>query len=278
MRIELENENKKEEEKQIVVTEKGEEDVTGALGSYTEDSLENASLGFFGKIAYKKSQFKNNTRDMSAGKKLKYIFSFYWFEMVIALVLILICVVAGKLIYRATLPDLLHIAIINQKYNDESVNDYIAESYRNYIGADDKNVVTVYKNMSVSANEDPEYVNIVMSDYQTLGQYNFNYMLDVMICDADALQVYAWSDDTTMIHIAMDEDLYNKVKEHEVMLKDKNGIKNDGKEYPGALDITDTEFVKNAGIEYSPVYLLIPSMRGIDNDTTLNFIKMVYGL
>lgn len=62
------------------------------------------------------------------------------------------------------------------------------------------------------------------------------------------------------------------------MLKDKNGIKNDGKEYPGALDITDTEFVKNAGIEYSPVYLLIPSMRGIDNDTTLNFIKMVYGL
>lgn len=278
MRIELED-NKKEDIK-IDKEENadGEEIVTGALGSYTEDSLEAASLGFFGKMKYKKQQFKNNTANMTFAGKIKYTFSFYWFEMVVAAVFVVIAVIAGNLIYRASLPDLLHVAIINQYYDDDTVNKYIASEYRNYLGADDKNVVTVYKNMSVSANEDPEFLTVVLTDYQTLGHYNLNNMLDVMICDEDALQVYAWSEDTTMIHIAMDEELYDKVKDHAVMLTDKNKIKNDGKEYPGALDITDTEFAKNLGIDYSPVYLLIPSTKGVNNETTLNFIKMVYGL
>lgn len=278
MRIELED-NKKEDIK-IDKEENadGEEIVTGALGSYTEDSLEAASLGFFGKMKYKKQQFKNNTANMTFAGKIKYTFSFYWFEMVVAAVFVVIAVIAGNLIYRASLPDLLHVAIINQYYDDDTVNKYIASEYRSYLGTDDKNVVTVYKNMSVSANEDPEFLTVVLTDYQTLGHYNLNDMLDVMICDEDALQVYAWSEDTTMIHIAMDEELYDKVKDHAVMLTDKNKIKNDGKEYPGALDITDTEFAKNLGIDYSPVYLLIPSTKGVNNETTLNFIKMVYGL
>lgn len=245
---------------------------------YTEDSLELAGMSFWARNKYRDTQFRNRLKNMQGKQKVKYFFQYYKFTFIGLGVALVICLIAGNMIYKALLPEVLQIAIVNQEYDSDAVNEYIINSFREYYDLDNKNYFSVYKELSVSANEDPEAMGLQMTSYQTIGYYNVHNMVDIIICDSEALETFKWSDDTTAIDLAMDKELYSKVESHVVMLKDDNKIKNNGVEYAGALDITDTEFVKGAGIQYSPVYLLIPSSKYQDNEATLNFIKMVYKL
>lgn len=244
---------------------------------YTEDSLALAGLSFKEKIAYKRSLYKKRIADMDTKEKISYTFLYYKWHF---LSFILLLVIAGwgiRTAYRTTLPTVLSVAILNDPYNRTAAG-YIPDAFREYHQLDKKNFFKVYTDLFVSSTEDKEQLGTTMTDYQKIGYYNMYDMLDAIIGDEEALTLYATSDDTTGIDLSMDEALYEKIKDRVITMSDPTGIKNDGKPYAAAIDISDTEFVKNCGISYDKVYLMIPSTKYTDNQGTIDLIKLIFSL
>lgn len=244
---------------------------------FAEDALALSGLSFKEKLAYKRQLYKKRLSTMETKDKIFYTIRYYkWYF--ISLVAIIICLSwTGRAIYRSTLPTVLNVAILNEGFND-TVQDYIPEVFRDYYQLDNKNFIKVYTDLFVSSTEDTSATGTTMTDYQKLGFYNMSDMLDVIIGDEEALTLYASSDDTTAIDLSMDADLYKKIEAHVVTMSDPNGVKNDGKPYAAAIDISDTDFVKNCNISYDKVYLMIPSTKYTDNQRTLDLIKLIFGL
>lgn len=244
---------------------------------YTEDALALAGLSFKEKIAYKRQLYKKRIATMGTKEKISYTIGYYkWYFL--GVVLLLVCLGWGvRTAYRTTLPTVLSVAILNDPYN-ETVADYIPEAFREYYQLDNKNFFNIYTSLFVSSTEDTTEIGTAMTDYQKIGYYNMYDMLDAIIGDEEALTLYATSDDTTAIDLSMDEELYEQIKDHVVTMSDPTGVKNDGKPYTAAIDISDTEFVKECNISYDKVYLMIPSTKYTDNQGTIDLIKLIFSL
>ena len=245
--------------------------------SYKEDALEMATMTFKEKIAYKKELRQRRMADMTSKEKFSYIMNYYKWHFIIGLFAIVCLAYTGRVIYRATWPTLLELAIVNNK-DTTKYDTYIPDAYRQYYDLDEKNYIEIYGELSVSATEDTTEVGLTMSNYQTIGYYNMYDMLDVIICDKEALNLFVSTDDTTAIDLSMDEELYNQIEDYVITMSDPKGIKNNGKPYAVALDITHTEFIKECHLSYHNAYLLIPSTKFEDNENTINFIRFVFGL
>ncbi len=244
---------------------------------YKENALEMATMSFKEKMAYKKNLRKKRMADMDPKEKRSYIINYYKWHFIIGLFAIICLAYTGRVIYRATWPTLLELAIVNNS-DTSKYSEYIPAAYRDYYHLDDKNYIEIYGDLSVSSTEDTTEVGLTMSNYQTIGYYNMYDMLDVIICDKEALKLFVSTDDTTAIDLSMDAELYQQIEDKVITMSDPKGIKNDGKPYTVALDISDTDFVQNCNLSYSEVYLLIPSTKYTDNENTINFIKFVFGL
>ena len=48
--------------------------------------------------------------------------------------------------------------------------------------------------------------------------------------------------------------------------------------YAAAIDISQTDFVKQCQLSYDDVYLMIPNNRYMENDATLRLIRMIFDL
>lgn len=272
------------EQDQIITEESNKKDngsetepLEKASSSYADNALELAGLSFKERQHYKKEQYKTRIASMKLKDKIFYTIRYYkWGFLSIFAIFMLACF-SGWAIYHASWPTVLSVAIVN---NGTTVTptDYITNSFRDYYHLDKKNIVNVYSDLFISSTEDGEAVGTTMNDYQKIGFYNMSEMIDAIICDEEALARYAYSDDSTAIDISIPPALYQKLEDRMVTLTDTSGVKNDGKPYIGAIDISGTDFVKGCGITYDKVYLLIPSTKYTDNQPTIQFIQMIFNL
>lgn len=245
--------------------------------SYKENALEMSTMTRKEKRNYKKELHKQRMTEMTFSEKFKYIIRYYKWHIILTLFTIICLGYVGRVVYHATWPTLLELAVVNNQ-NTTNYKEYLQESYREYYELDDKNYIELYEDLIISRTEDTTEVGLTMSNYQTVAYYNMYDMLDVIICDKEALNLFVSTDDTTAIDLSMDEELYKQLENYVITMSDPKGIKNDGKPYTVALDISDTEFVKRCNLSYSEAYLLIPSTKYTDNENTINFIKFIYGL
>lgn len=244
---------------------------------YKEDALALAGLSFKEKLTYKNEIYKNRISSMSTKEKINYTIGYYkWYFLGTALFLICICW-GIRTAYRTTLPTILGVAILNGSYNETAV-DYIPDAFRNYYHLDNKNFFNIYTDLFVSSTEDTEETGTTMTDYQKIGFYYMNDILDVIICDEEALALYISSEDTTAIDLCVDEELYDQIEDYIITMSDPSGVKNDGKPYAAAIDISNTKFVKDCNISYDKVYLMILS-KYLDNQENINdLIRLIFSL
>lgn len=244
---------------------------------YKENALDLAVMTKKEKRKLKKETFKKRLETMSMPQRVLYTIRYYkWYGFgVLALLLLIRFAIVTA--YNATRPTELYLALLNDNYNT-TATEYIQNEYRQYNHLGDNNFIKIYNDLTFESSDKLEEVGIMMNAYQQVGYYNMYDMLDVIIGDEEALKVYTWSDDTTAIDLSMDTELYEQIKDHVVTLSDESKRKNDGKPYDVALDISDTEFVRNCNLSYEKVYLFIPSTKYTNNEATIQFIKMVFGL
>ena len=102
--------------------------------------------------------------------------------------------------------------------------------------------------------------------------------LDAIIGNSDTLNYYKSTGDIAIVDQCMPEELYQQLESYIVDETDPTGYMNDGKPYAAAIDISQTDFVKQCQLSYDDVYLMIPNNRYMENDATLRLIRMIFDL
>lgn len=225
--------------------------------------------------------------EMTTKQKLAYIFQYYTWHMIGIVVAVVVLIVIGKTIYHASQPTVLNLAFINNN-GEVAMQDYVRESYREYYGLDDKNHINIYCNFNKSSNGENMYeegasLDDEMSLYmQSPADESMSYtmtvtVLDAMICDEKAVELYASAEETAAIENVIPEELYKKIEDRVVIKSDPNKSKLDGEPYGVAIDVSDTEFIKNCNLTYDKAYLVVPSTRTMNEENVVNFINFIFG-
>lgn len=258
-----------EEEKQI-------NDITDD-NLFSEDALEMASMSAKERRAYKKELRKKRLDSMEGKEKRKYILYYYKWYFIGVVFAIAMCIYIGKTIYTASLPTELIVAVTNDGTN-AFCEQYIPDAFREYYQLGDKNTIQVFDNLTIENPDDVRVQESTLTDYEKIMVYISSDRLDAIIGNSDTLNYYKSTGDIAIVDQCMPEELYQQLESYIVDVTDSTGYMNDGKPYAAAIDISQTDFVKQCQLSYDDVYLMIPNNRYMENDATLRLIRMIFDL
>lgn len=246
------------------------------LDTIGEDSLEMESLGFKETLAYKFDKQKQLFAEMNGKQKIKYIFQYYKWHIIIAVILVVSIWEIGKGAYQSTFPNLLDLAFINHD-GKATMYDYTVDAYREYYNLDTKNHINVYCNLYKTL-DDEDVMTTTSPMNEAMAYSTLLSTLDVMIGDEKALEIYISNTDTVAVDSVLPEDLYKKVEDKAVIKADPYKNKCEGEPYVVALDVSDTEFIKNCDLSYDKAYLLIPCSVPANDEAVVRFVNFIFDL
>lgn len=249
---------------------------------FADDSLAMAGMTFRERARHKREVLKKRLATMDKKEGRKYIIYYYKWQFVAALVLLFLVSVTGRAIFKAVTPTPLKLVVVNFG-SCEELTEYIPEHYREFYQLGKLNDFRIETNFRVSAQEQPYEYGQAMTDYQRISFYCdpdvlSPDVLDVIIGDDTALKLFEKTGDVTAVNYVLSDALYEKITDDMVIVSDTTGEKNEGQSYAIAIDITDTQFVKDCNLNTSRgVYLLIPRCKKKNDKHVENFVNFIYG-
>lgn len=235
----------------------------------------------------KKLEKKALLAEMTTKQKVEYILQYYIWHIIGFVALVIGLIVIVKTVYTSTMPTVLSIGFVNNN-STASLQDYVKDSYREYYDLDTKNHINVHLDLDKSNDgetalaDDASLEEELAYQMQSPAEQAMAYattvtVLDAMICDEEALELYMSAEETTAIDSVLPDELYKKVEDKIVIGADPNKVKFGGEPYSVAIDVSDTEFIKNCNLSYDKAYLVIPATRKMNDENTVNFVKFIFG-
>lgn len=219
-----------------------------------EDNLELHAMSAKERRKMKLQRLRENMEDMSKWQKFVYIFSYYKWRFIIAIIIIAVCITLPLTIYQNKRPVALAYCIVNAK-DPEALNTSFIDDYQNYLGLTGS--LQIRKDLDVHLDKDTyleEYnKNVDSSDYTEIPMRCFNGYYDVFIMDKKGVDYCAMQAIINPINNYLPADIYELVSDRLITSTDHDGAVVDF-----AIDISDTDFAKNLNLGYSPVYLGFP--------------------
>ena len=219
-----------------------------------EDNLELHAMSAKERRRIKLQRLRENMEGMSKWQKFVYIFSYYKWRFIIAIVIIAVCITLPLTIYQNKRPVALAYCVVNAK-DSKALNTSFIDDYRNYLGLTGS--LQVRKDLDVHLDKDTyleEYnKNTDSSDYTEIPMRCFNGYYDVFIMDKKGVDYCAMQAIINPINNYLPADIYALVSDRLITSADHDGAVVDF-----AIDISDTDFAKNLNLGYSPVYLGFP--------------------
>ena len=225
--------------------------------------------------------------EMTTKQKVEHFFRYYTWHIIGFIALVIGLIVIGKTIYSSSMPTVLSIGFVNNS-STASLQDYVKDSYRKYYDLDTKNHINVHLDLNKSNNgespladdaslEDEMAYHMQSPAEQAMAYATTVTVLDAIICDKEALELYMSAKETTAIDSVLPEDIYKRIEDKVVIGSDPNKVKFGGEPYSVAIDVSDTEFIKKCNLSYDKAYLVIPSTRKMNDENTVNFVKFIFG-
>lgn len=204
-------------------------------------------------IKAEKSKFKT----LSFNEKITYIKDYYSVH-ILAVIIAIVTIFAIYITYEAkNFNTVLYVVLVN---NDkpiwgEDIDLYattLSSTYAQHIGVDnDKNRVIIDNNYILDYDRDAE-----MSVYsaESLMAMNYASTLDILIGDELSLDYFCEDEYTYFypLNEIFDEEFIKKYEEKVIY-----HTYTDGTKVPVAFDVSDCQYIKNASLTLTPVYLSV---------------------
>ncbi|MBQ8413226.1 MAG: hypothetical protein IJX12_06440 [Lachnospiraceae bacterium] len=242
---------------------------------HTEDNLEIAQLGFFGRIKAKHQRFLDNAQGMTKAEKLKYFLYYYKERILISMVVIFLAIAIPVTIYNKSRPVAIAYAVVNCD-SPKFIKTELFEDYKDFYNFADSTQILDDKDVHLDAAEYNENTvhSTAATDYSQFPILCHNNYYDIIFTDLTGMEFLAHESVVLTLQKGLSTDMYNLINEEysHLILEVPNY---NGDLTPYAIDITDTEFAKELNLGYSPVYVCFPgnSERNIINSKKmLNYI------
>ena len=243
----------------------------------TDNNLELHSMTRKERRAAKRENFNKNTEGMSFKEKAGYFFYCYKWPIISVIVAIaVICVVVIE-VYSNSRPIALAYGIVNCQDTETLDISIIEEDYMEYYGfGNGYQIIGIY-NLDYDLETYEDNYDISAPEYSSFPTLCYEGYYDIIISDKKGLDYVA---NTAMIHPLEDSlttDLYNIFKEEysDLIVYSEN---NDGESCEYALDISDTEFVKELCLDYDDVYLCFVGVSDQNFTNARRICKFIFDL
>lgn len=241
-------------------------------GSFFENKLELAVMSKKERRTAKKAAYREYTSTMTGKERVSYFFYCYKWHIIIPICCILLIICYGMTFYRNSRPKALSYIVLNADEFDKSFH----EDYLSYFNMPENHVVRAtagyivnydyYKKNTVSASREG-------TDYSTLALTCETGTFDVIIGDGAGIQYCTFVEIVKPLDLYFTEEQYAALEGHIVKFQDSSYTF-----YPYAVDISDTEFAKGLGLEYSKVYMAFPGISEENMTNSLRLLEYVLGI
>ncbi len=243
-----------------------------------EDNLELKRMGFKKRLQTKVERFKENTQDMSTWGKIKYFVYYYkWHVILIALAIFLIITVPSTII-KNNRPVSISYAVVNspapEQIKEKLFNEY-AEHYSLVKGYQIRN------NLYVSLSQEGYEENLAKSEgnssYTQFPTLCYNNYYDIILTDRSGLEYCTSTSLVQPLEDRLYDDILTELKEKypDIITTSPDY---DGKQVEFALDVSDTEFIKELNVGYDKVYVCFPGGSEENIANIRRFLKYVLNL
>lgn len=210
---------------------------------------------------------REKLRSMNFQDKLWYIWNYYRFHMVAAVLAIVVAVNVGTVVYHGTFHTALHCMIINSRDEEGFQAEPLEQDFASWVGMGKKDEIISETTFLAFGDDASEYIYASMAKISALVAAKD---LDVMICDEETLDHYSSMDGYLDLEAVLPEDLLNVVKDR--LYYTENG---DGTRHAYAVDISGTAFAENSNIQLSPALFGIVS-NSVRTETSLDLLKYIF--
>lgn len=246
--------------------------------SKREDNLELKRMGLKDRIRAKTERFKEHTADMSTWGKIKYFVYYYKWHVILTALAIFLLIAIPTSIIKNNRPVSISYAVVNspapEQIKEKLFNEY-AEHYNLVKGYQIRN--NLYVTLSQKGYEENMSKSEGNSSYTQFPTLCYNDYYDIILTDKTGLE-YCTS--TSLVQ-PLEDRLYNdiltelKEKYPNIIVTSPNY---DGKQVEFALDVSDTEFIKELNVGYDKVYVCFPGSSEQNNINVRRFLKYIFNL
>lgn len=239
-----------------------------------EDNLELHSMSFKERIKAKQNKLKRNMEGMSPKEKSFYILSYYKWQIITAIVVIVCAIALPVTIYRNTRPVAIAYVIVNCDA-PEIINENFVDDYREFFGLQGN--YQVRSDTSIHLDKDTYLEEFAQnrndSVYTEFPMMCFNGFYDIIITD-DVGAIYCGMQEIMCpLRNYLPADLYSQIEDR--IFETEN---HDGDVVPFAIDISDTEFAKNLNLGYDKVYIGFPGTTEENYVNAKRMLKYILGV
>ncbi|MDO5154472.1 MAG: hypothetical protein Q4D51_00760 [Eubacteriales bacterium] len=257
------------------VTSKESKNANAEEDLFNDDLIALSEMSTKERMSYKWERLQKRLATMEPNEKRKYIIHYYKYHFIVALLALALLIGAGAKVYDNCRPVDLFVMIANDfnMEHEEQVPDIVENAYRARYESPKSHKIEVVESMELNGNvyEEQSYISSVQ-----YWAFIKDDDLDIVVGDPGAMNYMTYDESILPLDEYLPEDIYKQVEDRIVMCKDNaDKTVRDGQDFPGAIDISDTEFAKRMALSYKKVYIILPCNRKENVERSVKFIQLV---
>ncbi len=244
----------------------------------TEDNLELKRMSFKQRLQVKVERFKENTQDMSTWGKIKYFIYYYKWHVILTALAIFLVIAVPTTIIKNNRPVSISYAVVNspapEQIKEKLFNEY-AQHYNLVKGYQIRN--NLYVTLSQKGYEESLTQSEGNSSYSQFPTLCYNDYYDIILTDRQGLEYCTSTSLVQPLEDKLYDDILTELKEKypSTIVTSPNY---DGKQVEFALDVSDTQFIKDLNVGYEKVYVCFPGSSEENFVNVRRFLKYIFNL
>lgn len=209
---------------------------------------------------------REKLKKMNRKDQLWYIWSYYKFHILGALLAAIVLSNAGIAIYRSSFETVLHVICLNSRSEAELNTAPLDRDFATHLGLERKESIMVEESFISFGDASTEFSYATMAKITALASAQD---LDILIGDTEATDHYASLNTFLNLETGLSEASLALVKDHLYYAADENGLK-----YACAIDLSGTEFAGESHLaQDKPLLGILVNSRHIDTaDALIQYI------
>ena len=225
----------------------------------TEDNLENYTRNPFKRMKLERMRMAEQMKDMTTSGKIKYIFYYYKWHMLITLIAVFFIFYLIDVIYKNSRPVALSYVIVNS-FDIEGIYNKIDPiyEYADYYGIRENHKIDAVTDITLKEESfDENNQSTDMTNYRYISFSNGcgNDYFDVIFTDTEGLKVCSMAAHARPVKDILTPENFERCKEENRLITQK-GYEGEPDYY--GVDISDLPVAKAMNLRYDDIYLCFP--------------------
>lgn len=205
---------------------------------------------------------REKLKNMSRGDQAWYIWAYYKFHILGAVILLFLFYIVGSSVYRSTFKTALHCIYVNSR-SESGVNFApLEEDFAAWLALGKKDMISTEAVFISFGNDATNFSYANMAKISALVSAND---LDILICDQESLNHYAEMDGFLDLEQQLSPEVLNLVRDRLYFCPGSDGISR-----ACAIDLTGTDFATSSQLTQAPPLLgIITTTQRMENAEAL---------